>query len=211
VSALFIPGWGARASLYRGALPSGWEVLQPPSFRATGGAIEAYPAWLAGELARRNGPFMLGGHSFGAALAVLAASRAGLDVERLVLVEPAGLPLSKPKIHALRDFARQIATGLYPLVPAAASVGSALAAPRAALRLARAVYALDLSRELALLGERGVPCTVLAAESDTLTPPAHCRKVAELAGADFEELPVGGGHVWFLAAGAQLRVRLAGY
>lgn len=208
--ALFIPGWGARASLYRDALPSGWEVLQPPSFRATRGAIEAYPAWLSDELARRTGPFVLGGHSFGAALAVLAAARGNTHVVRLVLVEPAGLPLTKPKSRVLGDFGRQLAAGVYPVRPAAASVGRALVAPRAALRLARAVYTLDLSGDLAALRERGVPCTVLAATSDTLTPPEYCRKVAELAGGEFEELAVGGGHVWFLVAGRQLRVRLAG-
>jgi pimeloyl-ACP methyl ester carboxylesterase len=208
MAALFIPGWAARASLYRDALPPGWEVLQPPSFRSTGGAIEAYPAWLSDELVRRNGPFTLGGHSFGAALAVLAAARGDADVERLVLVEPAGLPLFKPKIRALRDFGRQLAAGVYPLAPAAASVGTALAAPRAALRLARSVYELDLTPELAGLRDRGIPCTVLSADSDTLTPPDHCRRVAELAGATFEQLAVAGGHVWFLVAGPQLRARL---
>jgi pimeloyl-ACP methyl ester carboxylesterase len=210
MAALFIPGWAARASLYRDAVPPDWEVLQPPSFRSTGGAIDAYPAWLAGELARRTGPFTLGGHSFGAALAVLAAARGDADVERLVLVDPAGLPLSKPKNRALRDFARQLATGVYPVGPAVESVGTALAAPRSALRLARAVYVLDLSSELATLRDRGVPSTVLSADSDTLTPPDHCRRVAELAGGEFEELAVRGGHVWFLGAAPQLRLRLAG-
>ena len=210
MAALFIPGWAARASLYRDVLPAGWEVLQPPSFRATGGAIEAYPAWLADELSRRPAPITLGGHSFGAALAVLAAARRDADIEKLVLIEPAGLPLSKPKSRALRDFGRQLATGVYPLTPAVASVGTTLAAPRAALRLARSVYALDLSLELAELRDRGIPCTVLAADSDTLTPPDHCRRVADLAGATFEQLAVAGGHVWFLVAGPQLSTRLAG-
>ena len=209
MSALFLPGWGARASLYRAALPSGWEVLEPPSFRATSGSLGAYTTWLQDELDRRTGPFVLGGHSFGAALAVLAAAREDAEVERLVLVDPAGLPLSKPMRLCLRDFARQLATGVYPVRPAVQSVVSTLAAPRAALRLARAVYALDLHRELAELRRRGLPCTVLAAGTDTLTPPAHCRAVARLAGGDFHELDVDGGHVWFLVAAPQLRSRLA--
>jgi pimeloyl-ACP methyl ester carboxylesterase len=209
VPELFIPGWGARASLYRDALPPGWEVLQPPSFRATRGAIEAYPAWLSGELERRTGPFVLGGHSFGAALAVLAAARGEAEVERLVLVDPAGLPLSKAMRLALRDFARQLVGGVYPWRPAAESVFSALAAPRAARRLARAVYSLDLREQLAGIRARGIPCTVLAAETDTLTPPAYCRRIAELAGGEFEKLAVSGGHVWFLVAGPQLRARLS--
>ena len=209
MSALFLPGWGARASIYRTAVPDGWEVLEPPSFRATRGSLEAYCTWLRDELGRRNGPFTLGGHSFGAALAVLAAASGEAEVERLVLVDPAGLPLSKPMRLCLRDFGRQLATGVYPMVPAVQSVGSALAAPRAALRLARAVYALDLQDELAELRDRGLPMTVLAAGTDTLTPPAHCRAVATLAGAEYQELDVAGGHVWFLVAAPQLRRRLA--
>lgn len=209
MAALFIPGWGARASLYRTAVPSGWEVLQPPSFRASRGAIAAYPRWLAGELDRREGPFVLGGHSFGAALAVHAAAHGAAEVERLVLVDPAGLPLSKPKTLALRDFGWQLLTGVYPIPPAVASVASALAAPKAAMRLARGVYSLDLSAELAVLRQRGIPVSVVAADSDTLTPPGHCRAIARLAGAELDELRVPGGHVWFLLAAPQLRRRLA--
>jgi pimeloyl-ACP methyl ester carboxylesterase len=207
--ALFIPGWGARASLYRPVVPAGWEVLELPSFRASRGRIDAYSTWLADELGARRGPFVLGGHSFGAALAVIAAARGDADVERLLLVDPAGLPLSKPMGMCLRDFGRQLATGVYPVVPAVQSVASTFAAPRCALRLARAVYALDLREELAGLRARGVPSTVLAAGSDTLTPPEHCRSVARLAGGDYQELDLTGGHVWFLVAASQLRGRLA--
>ncbi len=122
--ALFIPGWGAHPSLYREALPSGWEVLAPPSFRASSGSFAAYPAWLRSELESRTGPFVLGGHSFGAALAVLAASGGAFPIERLVLVDPAGLPLSKPNRACLADFASQLRSGIYPLGPAARSIGS---------------------------------------------------------------------------------------
>ena len=93
--------------------------------------------------------------------------------------------------------------------PAVASVATTLSAPRAALRLARAICTLDLSDELTALRRLGIPCTVLSAETDTLTPPERCRKVAELAGGTFEQLDVGGGHVWFLLAAPQLRARLA--
>ncbi len=207
--ALFIPGWGAHPSLYREALPSGWEVLEPPSFRASRGSFAAYPAWLRSELDSRRGPFVLGGHSFGAALAVLAASGGELPIERLVLVDPAGLPLSKPIRACLADFASQLGTGIYPLRPAARSIGSTLAAPRAALRLAASVRVLDLSPELEALRRRGIACTVVTADTDTLTPPAHCRAVARLAGGEYRELSVAGGHVWFLAASRLFRHQLA--
>ena len=64
------PAGEPELPIYRTAVPDGWEVLEPPSFRATGGSLDAYSTWLRGELARRSGPFTLGGHSFGAALAV---------------------------------------------------------------------------------------------------------------------------------------------
>ena len=207
--ALFIPGWGAHPSLYREALPSGWEVLAPPSFRASRGSFAAYPAWLRSELESRTGPFVLGGHSFGAALAVLAASGGEHPIDRLVLVDPAGLPLSKPNRACLADFASQLRSGLYPAVPAARSIGATLVAPRAALRLAGSVRSLDLSPELDELRRRGVPCTVVTADTDTLTPPAHCRAVARLAGGEYRELSVAGGHVWFLAAAGLFRSQLA--
>ena len=198
MAAVFIPGWGASPLLYARLVPHGWEVLDPPSFHATRGALSAYRAWLRVELSSRPGPIVLGGHSFGAALAVLATAEGDVDVDRLVLVAPAGLPLSKPINRSLRDFCAQIAAGLYPLVEAARLTASALRAPRSALRLARAVRALDIRVELSALRRRGVPCVVVAAESDTLTTPAHCRAIADAAGGDYRELPIGGGHMWFL-------------
>jgi pimeloyl-ACP methyl ester carboxylesterase len=196
---VFIPGWGASAALYRGLVPGDWDVLEPPSFRASKGALGAYRAWLRDELARRPGPITLGGHSFGAALAVLAANDGHANIDRLVLVGPAGLPLSKPLGRSMRDFGAQVVTGLYPLVEAVRLTRAALAAPNSALRLAQAVRRLDLRSELRSLRGKGVPCTVVAADTDTLTTPAHCRAIAELAGGDYRELSVGGGHMWFLA------------
>jgi len=205
-----VPGWGARASLYRDAVPPGWEVLQPPSFRASHGELDTYTDWLRAELARRTGPFKLAGHSFGAALVVLAAAREWAPVERLFLISPAGLPLSKPLPLAGLAFVRQLLAGVYPVRPALESAIGALVAPRSAVSLARDVYGLKLRDELAEVRRRGIPTTVISATSDTLTTCAQCREIAELAGGECVELDVSGGHVWFLAAPEELRRRLAG-
>ncbi|HVH51469.1 MAG TPA: hypothetical protein VM690_04940, partial [Gaiellaceae bacterium] len=87
--ALFVPGWGAPAALYEPGLPSGWSALEPPSFAAGRGSLAEYHRWLRIELDRR-GRSPLGGHSMGAALAILAAAESPELVERLVLVAPAG-------------------------------------------------------------------------------------------------------------------------
>lgn len=209
MTALFVPGWGARASLYQGALPPGWDVLQPPSFRATHGEIDVTIEWLRGQLAWRRTRVVLGGHSFGAALAVIAAAREWAEVERLVLVSPAGLPLSKPMHRAGLAFVRQFVTGVYPLRPGLESALGAFAAPVAALRLARAVYRLDLRDELEAIRARGIPVTVVTAAADTLTSSEACREIARLAGGTCDVLDVPGGHVWFLRDAPQLRRRLA--
>jgi pimeloyl-ACP methyl ester carboxylesterase len=184
-------------------------VLQPPSFRARHGRLVGTYDWLRGELAQRPGPLVLGGHSFGAALAVVAAAREWASIGRLVLVSPAGLPLSKPMHRAGLMFVRQLVTGTYPVRPAVASALRVASAPVGAHRLARQIYALDLRPELEVIRERGLPVSVLTAVSDTLTTCAACRELARLAGGTCEELDVPGAHVWFLSAGPLFRERLA--
>ncbi|MEI8105130.1 MAG: alpha/beta fold hydrolase [Actinomycetes bacterium] len=209
MAGLFIPGWGAHAGLYRAALPRGWQALEPPTFRTTRGSFAAYRVWLADMLAEHPGAIDLGGHSFGAALAVLAAHDSPASVRRLVLVEPAGLPLDKPMPRSMLDFALQAFGGAYPSREAARATMSVLAAPRAALRLARTVRMLNLRDEFEQLRARELPCTVVGARSDTLTPTGHCRSIAELLGADYRELTVDGGHMWFLGAAALHRRQFA--
>jgi pimeloyl-ACP methyl ester carboxylesterase len=209
VTALFVPGWGARASLYHDALPPDWEVLQPPSFRATRGRIEATFDWFRGELVARPEPIVLGGHSFGAALSVIATARGWSKVDRLVLVSPAGLPLSKPMHRAGLEFLRQFVTGVYPVRAGLESALGALVAPAAALGHARSVYRLDLRTELVAIRERGIPVSVVTANGDTMTTVESCREIARLAGGSCDVLDVPGGHVWFLRDAPQLRRRLA--
>jgi pimeloyl-ACP methyl ester carboxylesterase len=198
VQKLFLPGFGASASLYRGALAPGWSALEPPSFRCTRGRFASYREWLGGELARREGQVWLAGHSMGGALAVLAAADDPEKVTRLTLISPAGLPLRKPVVYSLRDFAGQAASGRYARGEAIGAVRRLLAAPRDAIRLAREVRALDLSREMARVSRSGVQVEVVACATDTLVTPSQCRRQAQLLGARYRQLTVLGGHMWML-------------
>ena len=47
---LFVPGWGGPRGLYAACVPDGWEILEPPPFRATGGDLAAYRRWLGDEI-----------------------------------------------------------------------------------------------------------------------------------------------------------------
>src|SRR5215471_1037897 len=141
---LFVPGWGAPRALYAAALPGGWEALETPSFRATRGDLAAYRRWLDAEVARRDGPVTLAGHSMGAALSVLAAVDAPETVERLVLISPSGQPLEKPIWRSTVSLLDQIVHGLYPARELAYATRRTLSAPRSALRLAETLRALDL-------------------------------------------------------------------
>jgi pimeloyl-ACP methyl ester carboxylesterase len=190
---LFVPGWGAPPALY--PVPPDWVVLAPPPFAAAS-TLEARLGWLRRELDCYDGRIVLAGHSMGAALAVLAAAERPHKVERLALLSPAGLPLMKPVHESLRDFTRQLRTRLYPRGQAVRAAGAVLAAPRAAWQLAFAVRTLDLRAQLAALDVRA---DVIACTTDTLTPAAHCRRIASLLRAGYRELDLPGGHMWMLA------------
>jgi pimeloyl-ACP methyl ester carboxylesterase len=197
---LFLPGFGASGRLYARGLGHGWEALDPPSFRSTNGLFARYRSWLDRELQRSQEPVWLAGHSMGGALAVLAAASVPERISRLTLVCPAGLPLRKPIPHSLALFAGQVTRRRYDLREVRREVGQALGAPRAALRLARSVRALDLSREMRQVRANAIQTEVVACATDTLVTPAHCRAAATLLGADYRELALDGGHMWMLTS-----------
>jgi pimeloyl-ACP methyl ester carboxylesterase len=209
VSGLFVPGWGAPPGLYEAGLPAGWEALEPPGYAATHGRVDAYRRWLDCELDRRGEPTPLAGHSMGAALAILVAADRPDAVERLVLLSPAGLPLAKSLPAILATFTGQVAHRRYSASHVAGSVGRVLRAPRAALRLARAVHDLDLRPQLERVRAASVPATVVGCLSDRLTTPDHCRRLAGLLGAEYREVEAPGGHIWMIADRTLLASELA--
>lgn len=200
MNGLFVPGWGATAALYRRGLPEGWEALELPSHRRMRGELGAYRRWLGDEVARRPAPVTVAGHSLGGALAALVAADRPELVERVILLSPAGLPLSKPIRASLVTFARQVSRRVYPAREVVRMVGSSLVAPRAAIRSGRAAHDLDLTPELERIRASGVPCTVVACANDDLTTAAHCRQLAAGLGADYREIEAPGGHIWPIAA-----------
>jgi len=134
----------------------------------------------------------------GAALAVLAAANAAERVDRLVLIAPAGLPLSKSIARSGADLIRQVATHRYALADVLTSARDVLSAPRSATRLGRALRRLDLSTQLTEVRRQGTSSLVVGCTTDTLVTPTHSRTVAALLGADYLELALPGGHMWML-------------
>ncbi len=197
MSRVFVPGFGALPSFYRDALAPDWTVHEPPSFRGAW-SLEARLDALRATLACADGPVTLAGHSMGAALAVTVALEQPDRIERLLLVAPAGLPLTKPVAASIRDFLCQAVARTYPTRDLARTLRDALFAPRATMRLARAVRALDLREQLQLVRRRGIPVDVVACVGDTLTPLEHCKRIARLSGGRYREVDAAGGHMWML-------------
>jgi pimeloyl-ACP methyl ester carboxylesterase len=209
MNGLFVSGWAATTGLYLAGLPEGWEALELPSFRTTRGELSTYRRWLGAEIARRPTPVALAGHSMGGALALLAAVDQPELVEKLILLSPAGLPLSKPMWASTATFAGQVARRCYPAGELWRAVARMATAPRAALRLARSVHDLDLTPELERIRAHRIPCTVVGSVSDELTTPAHCRRLAALLDATYREVDASEGHIWVITEPARLTDELA--
>ena len=203
-----MPGWGAEASAYAPGLPPGWRALTPPPFHAAS-RFEDYVEWLDDEL-RTERRVLLAGHSMGGALAVLAAAERPDAVERLTLISPAGLPLSKPMLRSGLQFFTQVAQRRFPVKQAATSIAGVAAAPKAALRIALEVRRLDLTPQMQSLAAAGVPVTVIGCSSDTLVTAESCRHAATLLGARYDELEVEGGHMWMFGRWPTFQALLAG-
>jgi pimeloyl-ACP methyl ester carboxylesterase len=205
---VLVPGLGAQARAYLPGLPPPWEPLQPPPLHVTSGSLLALRDWLLEELARRPAPWVVGGHSLGAALAVAAAACRPDAIAALVLIAPAGLPLHKPVRRSLTDFARQILRGDHRLDDVRRSAADVARAPRAAARLVLAARRLDLTRQMDVLRSTGIPVTVIGCATDTLVPEALCQRIALALNGRYRRVPTNAGHIWPIGRPALLAAEL---
>lgn len=202
---IFLGGWTVAAHVYAPGLPPGWACPEQPSFGETEGRFAAYVDWAWALVRERDAPVRLAGHSLGAAVALAVAAREPGRVHRLTAFGPAGLPVE----HGLRQAARDVVTsglGLR-LGPGAASRSAlrALDHPRAALRLAREIERLDLTRELGVVRAAGVELLVVASRGDRVSTPELCRRLAALGGGRYVEDETGRDHLWVLTDPERLR------
>jgi pimeloyl-ACP methyl ester carboxylesterase len=144
----------------------------------------------------------------GGALCTLAAGLWPERVRRIVLIAPAGLPLSKPMYRSAAQFVAQVTTGRFSVSESVRSLLSVAAAPTSAFRLALALRTLDLSTQMRELREVGTSATVIGCTTDTLVTPRHTRRSAELLGAHYHEIAVDGGHMWMFGRWDRFRHEL---
>ena len=206
---IFLGGWSVAAHVYEPGLPAGWSSPEQPGFRETGGRFAAYVEWAAGLVRARGVPTHLAGHSLGGAVAIAVAAREPGLVPRVTCFAPAGLPAQHGLRHAARDV---VANGLGLRLGASTASRSAIRAldhPRAALRLAREVERLDLTRELDLLRLAGVELLVVAAAGDRVATPDLCRRLAALGGGRCVVDDGARDHLWVLTSPERLLPFLA--
>ncbi len=224
---LFLHGWGLNHRSYRLALEhlAGLGVrVYAPSLPGFGGTAElatrsfslvGYAAWVR-QFLRAVGvraPVTVIGHSFGGGVAIRLAHDAPASVRQLVLVNSIGgsawtdrrghdrhlrdRPLWDWGLHlpgeamTVRGFAR-----IAPVIVADA-VPNFLRQPRTVWKVAGLARSADLTTELAVLRDRGLPVVILWGRQDTVLPLA-CLESLRTALGNPQVRTVDGSHGWLL-------------
>ncbi len=227
-SVVFLHGWGVAGRTYRTALKQlerrGLRVHAPamPGFGGTTAlpahrcTLHGYASWASDYIGSLGaGPVVLIGHSLGGGVAAMTAYRSPELVSQLILVNGIGgavwrttsdgstVPLANRPLWdwmlrlpqdllAPRELARVLPLVLRDSVPAA------MLNPTAFWRAGRVARTADLTYELAELGYRGLPVTVISSSDDAVVPAAATAALCA-AHADIRSVTVTGGHSWLLA------------
>lgn len=226
---LFLHGWGLRDRTYRRALSRvarlGVRVIAPslPGFGGTAAldpedfSIEGYARWVRdfASAVGVDGPFYLGGHSFGGGVAIQLAHDHGEGCELLVLVNSIGgavwkhdsadgsssllsdRPIWDWGIHLPRDVAQR--STLREVVPVVLqdAVRNIVRDPLGFWRVGTLARKANLLPELEALKERGLPTVVLWGNEDTILPMPSLAAIVAAVG--HEAHVVHGSHSWLLA------------
>ena len=223
---LFLHGWGVGPHAYAAALEEvrsfGFEVLAPaqPGF---GGAaalgqeecnFAGYARWAASYLDARgvDTPVTVIGHSFGGGVAVQLAHDLPDRVASLVLCNAAGgfpwAGVTEDQAMADRSWwqwARILGTDLLAtpaltrILPAVLgeAVPNLVSNPMAMWRVGEFVRRAHLLEEIATVGRRGLPVTVVWSDRDRLVPHRGFSALCQAAGVDGQVVP--GNHCWLIA------------
>ncbi|WP_229023175.1 alpha/beta fold hydrolase [Actinomarinicola tropica] len=226
---LFLHGWGLSDRTYKRALGRlarlGVRVIAPslPGFGGTAAlpgdefSLEGYARWVDDfrTAIGIEGPWYLGGHSFGGGVAVVTAHEHGDDLELLVLVNSIGGSVWKASARPGAD-ARHLADrplwdwGLHfpydvagprtfrAVVPVILRdmARNLLRDPLGFIRVGRMAGAANLLAELEELRRRQLPVVVLWGDEDKVLPAASMDAMVAAIGRDPEV--VSGSHGWLL-------------
>jgi pimeloyl-ACP methyl ester carboxylesterase len=226
---IFLHGWGLRDQTYKRALGRlaglGLRVLAPslPGFGGTARlpneafTLEGYADWVAdfAEAVGVDGPFMLGGHSFGGGVAIAMAHAHGKECRLLVLVNSIGgavwrsgehpdLPGAWLADRPMWDWGIRFPADLPPVrvmarvlpVVMQDAMRNVLRDPLGFWRVGVLARQANLLGELEALKQRGVPVAVLWGNEDRILPSASFEAIVRAAGAD--PVVVAGNHSWML-------------
>lgn len=224
---VLLHGWGLANRTYRAALEElarhGMRVYAPtmPGFGGVGElprdrfTLRGYAAWVAAFI-RAVGitePVTLLGHSFGGGVAIMTAYDSPELVGRLLLINSVGGSawvdgrgaMVAMTQRPLWDWGLHLPTDLLPVpqltrvlpVILRDAVPAALTHPRAFWRAATLARTANLTDELAELGRRGLPVTIVWSSGDNVIPEAATQSL-RAAHEEIRTVTVNGRHCWLL-------------
>ncbi len=220
---LFLHGWALGHSAYRRSLRRlvalGVKVLAPamPGFGGTADlpsdemSIFGYGHWVDAflEAVGVTEPALVIGHSFGGGVAIELAHDHPTRVSYLILTNSvggaqwgrAGRSLTdRPLADWVAGFSRDVASGRdgFDMLLAARDdlVTNVIGNPLGLWRASRLARTADLTSEMALLRERGLPVLALTGESDSVIPHSAFNALCAALGTPGQV--VSGGHSWML-------------